>query len=87
MKASTGASKNITPKRENTRSKAPGAKGSTAASALSTAACVRFAAAIRRLATDNMGAEMSTPVTLPSDPTSWLRARTVSPQPQPMSST
>ncbi len=87
MKASDGASKNITPKREKTRSTEPGAKGSVAASARSTAACASSRAAIRCPATASMGPEMSTPVTLPSGPTASASASTVSPQPQPMSST
>ncbi len=61
--AGPGSVKNITPKREKTRS-CVGWKRCVAASA-----SMKFTPAPRLRATASIGAEMSTPVTLPDRPT------------------
>jgi hypothetical protein len=78
--AATGSPKNITPKREKTRSIDAGSKAWLAASATRNVALAMFLARAAAIS----GSEMSTPRT---DPAVFASAAVVSPVPQPMSTT
>jgi len=85
LKAATGSAKNITPKRENSRSKRAVPKSALPASACRKA---RFATAPWCCrATRRIGSEMSTARTAPSGDTACANTRLVWPPPQPTSST
>ena len=83
--AATGSPKNITPKRENSRSVEPGGKSCAAASVSSQS---RLPIPTERLrASSIMGPDTSSPVTWPVGPTRRASAIEVAPLPHPMSST
>ena len=84
--AAAGWSKNIRPKREYSRSCAPGSRASAASASTKSSGSVACAAA-RRRAASSIGFEMSTPSTRPRSPTACASASEALPQPQPMSIT
>ena len=84
-KAATGSAKNMTPKRENSRSTAGSV--TVLASATRISAFVRPAAAIRSRARVVIGCDTSRPKTWPVGPTRRASSSVVAPQPQPVSRT
>lgn len=85
-KARTESSKNITPKRETTASKAPASKAWSCASARTNETGTSSRSA-RAPAASSIGPEMSTPTHVPAGPSRRARATVVPPVPQPTSST
>ncbi len=83
VKAATGSSKNITPKREKRRSKCPAGSGAVAASALRNSTGMPAGVAVRAISTSC--SDMSTPRTYPPAPTRSASGKVEVPDPQPIS--
>jgi hypothetical protein len=86
LKAREGWLKNITPKRENSKSVFAGSAASEASPSRK-ARCAQFASAPRERATSSIGCDTSMPRTAPASPTIRAISIEVSPHPQPTSIT